>query len=220
MNAGPTISAAAIPGPGEERVVRLDDAPRPRVVVSSPQGAWRYQLLVARRPSCEVADGWPRRLRRDPTRIGMWPVVGAAWRIVLSGIASCTYCPTSTGAIASSVHCMTSVGTVTRARSLAVVGEERDVREVPRDFGIGAAEALGESLTQLRTIRVAHDHRGAIGGPTEIVRIQSVEEGLDVDRLETAAYSPSLTYRGEGPTRMSEPKREGRGWRRARRSSR
>ena len=57
------------------------------------------------------------------------------------------------GAIMSSRDCMTNVGTETPGQVRPVVGEERGPREPLRDVRVGAAEALGELLTELRAVQ-------------------------------------------------------------------
>ena len=69
---------------------------------------------------------------------------------------------------------------------LAVIREEGHAGELLGDVRLGAAEALGERLAQVRLRRGAHDHRGHGAGPAQVVAVEGVEQVVDVVALETA----------------------------------
>ena len=75
---------------------------------------------------------------------------------------------------------------MTRREVGAVVGEERHPREVPGDLGVGAAEAVGQLLAELRAVGVAHDGRGHRARPAEVVAVQRVQQPVDVRLAEPA----------------------------------
>ena len=108
-------------------------------------------------------------------RFGQWPV---AFRItsLLFGMCWCTYSPTASGAMTSSLHCRISVGIVTLREVGAVVGIERDARELLGDVGVGAAEAVGELLAKLRPVGIAHDHRRHRGRPAHVIVGEEVQQ--------------------------------------------
>jgi hypothetical protein len=54
------------------------------------------------------------------------------------------------------------------------------VGEVPGDGRVGAAEARGETLAELRPVGVAHDHRRHRRRPAEVVGVEGVEQVVDV----------------------------------------
>ena len=67
-----------------------------------------------------------------------------------------------------------------------VVREEGDPGEVLCDGGVDAAEACGQAVAQFGAIRISHDDRRHGARPAEVVRIERVEQSLDVDPLESA----------------------------------
>ena len=62
----------------------------------------------------------------------------------------------------------------------AVVRGEGDPGEVPGDLRIGAAEAVGQLVAELRPVGVAHDHRGHRARPAEVVAVQRLQQPVDV----------------------------------------
>ena len=77
-------------------------------------------------------------------------------------------------------------GTSTRGEVGAVVGEERDARELLRDRRVGAAEAVRQLLAELGPVGVAHDHRRHRARPAEVVAVERVEQPVDVLAREAA----------------------------------
>jgi hypothetical protein len=70
------------------------------------------------------------------------------------------------------------------AQVVAVVGQERDPREMLGDLGVGATETVGELLAQFRAPGVAHDHGCHGARPSQEVRVEHVEQTVDVRPLE------------------------------------
>src|SRR5436189_472227 len=68
----------------------------------------------------------------------------------------------------------------------AIVRQEGHAREVLRYLRVGAAEAVREFLGELRAVSIAHDDRGHGTGPAEMVRVEELDQTLDVLTLETA----------------------------------
>ncbi len=122
------------------------------------------------------------------------------------------YAPTSRGAIA-------SCGALDHQRRHGhlrevgpVVGQERGAGEHPRDGRVGAAEAVGQLLAQLRPVRVAHDHRRHRGRPAEVVAVQRRRAArrcrLGAEPAAVVAVVDVARRRGE-QDQLGEPRRLG-----------
>ena len=101
--------------------------------------------------------------------------------------------------MASSRHCSTSAGTGTRARSERLSERNVDAGELRGDLRIGAAEAVGQLLAELRPVGVAHDHRAPWRRPAEVVAVERVEQPVDVLGREAADVVLVVDVARRGP---------------------
>ena len=154
-------------------------------------------------------------------RLGQWPVAFSSTELaardlpvhVLAHAPRARSRRRSTGGSSERVLHLRQVG--------AVVGEEGDAREVPGDLRVGAAEAVGQLLAELRAVRVAHDHRRHRARPAEVVAVERLEQPVDVLAAEAADVVAVVDVAGRGADQdqLGEALRLLRS-RRARRSSR
>ena len=122
-------------------------------------------------------------------RFGQCPVAVEPHQLAVGELRS-TYSPTHVGG--DRVVARTAGrGSASHPRQVgAVVGQERDAREVPGDLRVRAAEAVGQLLAELGPVRVAHDHRRHRARPAEVVAVQRLEQALDVLAREPADVVP------------------------------
>ena len=66
------------------------------------------------------------------------------------------------------------------ARSVAIVGHEGDPRKRLGDFGIGAAEAVGQFLAEFGPVRIAHDRRRHLRRPAHVIGFKKLKKLLDL----------------------------------------
>ena len=118
----------------------------------SAAAAWPWLRRRASRRNSSMAA----RLAPGALRCGQWPTLSITLSVAC-GMMRCMYSPTARGAMMSSLHCMISVGVLQLGQVGAVVGQERDARELLGDLRIGAAEAVGQLDAELRLFRRAHD---------------------------------------------------------------
>src|SRR5687768_9676243 len=67
-----------------------------------------------------------------------------------------------------------------------VVREEGHPCKMLGDFGVRAAEAIGEFLTEFRAVWIAHDHRSHCARPAQMIAVEDVQQAVDVFLLEPA----------------------------------
>jgi hypothetical protein len=108
----------------------------------------------------------------------------------------------------SSLHRKISVGTLTLERS-ALLSDVKVTREGLGDLGIRPAEAVGQFLAKLWTVRITHDGRGHRGGPTHVIVFQEVEKLRDLLFAEAAHVVAVVDVLADGPTNTIRPNRSG-----------
>src|SRR5829696_2284056 len=81
----------------------------------------------------------------------------------------------------------------------AVVRQERYPSKVLRHLRVGAAKAVGELVGELRPLRVPHDHRSHGARPAEMVRVQEVEQPLNILALEATDIVAFVDVAGRRP---------------------
>src|ERR1700716_3287510 len=90
----------------------------------------------------------------------------------------------------SSLHWRISVRALTLARSARLSEKECHPCEFLGDRGIGPAEAVGELLSELGTVGVAHDGRRHLRRPSHVVLLQEGKKFLDLLHAEAADIIP------------------------------
>ncbi len=124
-------------------------------------------------------------------RFGIWPAASRSTS-VLPEIFSCTKRPTGAGETMSLELCRIRVGFVTELKSSRLSDRNVTLAKWRAKFGSVLQKFSVNSSAQLWPIGVAHEQRSHGRRPAEVIRIQFVEQGMNIVVLESALVLPRV----------------------------